>query len=299
MSVLLACDLDGTLIFSRRRVGDEVSDDQLRCVEWSDDREVSYLTERAHSGLVRLTSMSEVVAVTARSIVQFRRVRLPISTRYAVVANGGVLLVDGEIDEAWCARVRNALRGLRSVEQMARHLAFVCDTDWTKRVAVIEELFCCAVIDPALMPASFVAEQSEWAAERGWRVSLQGSKLYFVPEPLDKAAAVREVARRMSADTVFAAGDALLDAELLRSADRGVHPSSGELAEINWVAPGVHRVPGTGARGGEQIVDWLIGQVSGCDGAADGDAAAAGSRPRLRTERPLAPVTVASTPTPG
>ena len=33
-----------------------------------------------------------------------------------------------------------------------------------------------------------------WAAERGWRTSLQGRKLYWVPEPLTKSAAVAEVA---------------------------------------------------------------------------------------------------------
>ncbi len=43
-------------------------------------------------------------------------------------------------------------------------------------------------------------ELAVWAEARGWTVSLQGRKIYAVPKPLTKSAAMREVARRTRRD---------------------------------------------------------------------------------------------------
>src|SRR5206468_11420132 len=67
------------------------------------------------------------------------------------------------------------------------------------------------------------------AEERGWQLSMQGRKLYWVPRSLRKSAAVAEVARRTEADTVAAAGDSLLDIDLLEHADIGIAARHGEL----------------------------------------------------------------------
>lgn len=275
MTVLVACDLDGTLIFSRRRCGVSAPERDLVCVERVDGHAVSFMTNAAHRGLRDLGHVAPVMAVTARSVAQYRRVSVPMSSTYAVVANGGVLLRDGAPDPAWSAQLRRVLRGVASVGTVEAHLTATCAPDWTKRIMVVEELFCCVVLDEGTLPGDWLAEQDHWAQSRGWRVSLQGSKLYVVPQPLDKAAAVAEVAARIGAGTVFAAGDALLDAQLLRTASAGVHPASGELAETGWSAAGVTTVPGRGALGGEQVVDWLRARVDGA-GADGGAAEAAG-----------------------
>lgn len=274
MTVLVACDLDGTLIYSHRRSGVPAPERELVCVERLDGRTLSFMTPAAHRGLHALGRQVPVMAVTARSLGQYRRVTLVLSSRYAVAANGGLLLVDGVPDRAWSAHLAGVLRAVAPLDEVQRHLQAVCAPSWTKRIMDVEHLFCCVVLDADALPGGWLAEQQGWAQERGWRVSLQGSKLYVVPQPVDKAVAVAEVARRIGADTVVAAGDALLDAAMLRSATRAVHPSSGELADTGWSAPGVHRVPGVGAAGGEQIVDWLRAQVSDADDDDDVEAAA-------------------------
>lgn len=88
------------------------------------------------------------------------------------------------------------------------------------------------MVDRALLPDGWVKELSEWADARGWTVSLQGRKIYAVPRPLTKSAAVREVARRTGADLTLAAGDSLLDADLLLAADR-----AGAPATASWPTP--------------------------------------------------------------
>ncbi len=101
-----------------------------------------------------------------------------------------------------------------------------------------------------------------WAENRGWTVSLQGRKIYAVPKPLTKSAAVREVARRTGADLTLAAGDSLLDADLLLAADRGWRPGHGELADSGWTAPTISALPERGVLAGERILQEFLRAAS-------------------------------------
>jgi hypothetical protein len=119
------------------------------------------------------------------------------------------------------------------------------------------------VVRPKHLPSGFVDDIAAWAAERQWRTSLQGRKLYWVPESLTKSAAVLEVAQRMHADRVLAAGDSLLDVDMLLAADRGIHPRHGELWEQGWSAPTVSCTDSAGVLAGEQIVRWFATNANG------------------------------------
>lgn len=90
---------------------------------------------------------------------------------------------------------------------------------------------------------------------------LQGRKIYAVPQPLTKSAAVREVARRTGAEQILAAGDSLLDADLLHAADRGWRPGHGELADSGWRAANVEVLEETGIAAGEEILRRLLGGI--------------------------------------
>lgn len=110
------------------------------------------------------------------------------------------------------------------------------------------------MVERALLPEDWVKELGAWAEERGWTVSLQGRKIYAVPKPLTKSAAVHEVARRTGAELTLAAGDSLLDADLLLAADEGWRPGHGELADSGWTAPHVDVLDERGVLAGEEIV---------------------------------------------
>ena len=58
---------------------------------------------------------------------------------------------------------------------------------------VAEDLFAYLVVERELLPEEWLKELAVWAENRGWTVSLQGRKIYAVPKPLTKSAAVREV----------------------------------------------------------------------------------------------------------
>lgn len=253
---LVATDLDRTLIYSRaaRGIG---ADAEAVCVEWYEGEAAGFVTRRARELLVTLAQRTLVVPVTTRVPAQYSRVVLPVQTPFAVVANGGVLLVDGRPDPDWSAIVAQRVLSSAGHPEVFQHLHEVCDPAWTTAVRDAIGLFCYAVVCPDAVPRSWLAELLQWASERGWVVSQQGRKLYCLPTGVTKSAAVAEVARRVGAPRVLAAGDSLLDLDLLLFADRAVVPRHGELFDRDIVAPIFDCTPSTGIRAGEEILLWF------------------------------------------
>ena len=258
---VVASDLDRTLIYSRSALGlSEGHNTDLVCVEYYDGGPWSYMTRTAANTLTALAQVSVFVPTTTRTRDQLARVTLPgPAPRFAIAANGGFLLVEGQADPDWSAQVAETLAG--SAEPLPvvwEHLRRVCDPAWTRNLRQAEELFAYVVVERALLPQGFANELAVWAAERGWGTSLQGRKLYLVPHALTKGAAVAEVARRVGADQTLAAGDSLLDAEMLVAATWCVRPGHGELAETHWGAGHVSTTARTGVLAGEDIAAWLL-----------------------------------------
>ncbi|WP_436772935.1 HAD family hydrolase [Yinghuangia sp. YIM S09857] len=266
-TVVAACDLDRTLIYSkaaaRLGLGPGEQPPDLECVEIHEGKPISFLSRASARTIVELGARAMLVPTTTRTRAQYERIELPGRTaEYAICANGGHLLVDGVTDEDWNAGVRKRLAEESApLAEVVAHLEAVVAPEWVRKLRVAEELFTYLVLERELVPDGVVEELTGWARERGWGVSLQGRKLYFVPESLTKGAAVDEVRRRTGADTVLAAGDSLLDIELLRAADEGIRPAHGELAETGWTAPHVTVTRHAGVRAGEEILAWLLGRV--------------------------------------
>ncbi|MER7410586.1 MULTISPECIES: hypothetical protein [Streptomyces] len=258
MSPLIASDLDRTLIYSAAALaltGPDAEAPRLLCVEVYEHSPLSYLTEDAAALLDDLARRTPFVPATTRTPEQYRRVRLPgPPPRFAVCANGGHLLVDGESDPGWRARVRARLTECAPLQEVRARILRHADPAWLRKERVADDLFVYLVVDRAVLPETWVKELADWAGPRGWNVSLQGRKIYAVPRPLTKSAAVAEAADRAGADGFWAAGDSLLDADLLHAAERGWRPAHGELADSGWNPPHVRAVPERGVAAGEAIL---------------------------------------------
>ncbi|MEU3828821.1 HAD family hydrolase [Streptomyces sp. SID486] len=264
MTVLVASDLDRTLIYSAAALALTMPDaraPRLLCVEVHEAKPLSYMTETAARLLTELGDTAVFVPATTRTRKQYERINLPgPPAQYAICANGGHLLVDGVTDADWHARVQARLADeCAPLAEVREHLLRSSDPVWVRKHRVAEDLFAYLVVERELLPADWVKELAVWAENRGWTVSLQGRKIYAVPKPLTKGAAVRELARRTGAELTLAAGDSLLDADLLLAADRGWRPGHGELADAGWSAPEVGALPERGVLAGERILGEFLG----------------------------------------
>ncbi|GAY11678.1 hypothetical protein TOK_0061 [Pseudonocardia sp. N23] len=260
----MCLDLDRTVIYSAAALALDGPDElapRLLCVEVYRAAPLSFMTERAAQVYGRLTGEAHVVPTTTRTRAQLGRVRLPgPPAPFAVAANGGHLLVDGVPDPGWAALVRRRLADVAPIAEVRTHLDQVAGP-FVRTLRDADELFAYAVVDRDALPAGWVDDLAGWCAPRGWRVSLQGRKVYAVPVPLTKSAAAQEVRARCGGGTLFAAGDSLLDTDLLETADVAVRPAHGELADTGWRRPHLTVTTTRGVAAGEELLDILVGQV--------------------------------------
>jgi hypothetical protein len=263
LGLIVATDLDRTLIYSRGALeahGDEAR--ALVAVERHDGQDASWMTARAAGEFAELHRSTLVVPTTTRTPEQWHRIRLPGPTpQYAITANGGILLVDGEIDPDWHRVVAAELAVAAPLAEIWEYAGHVCRPEWTVKLRNARGLFCYAVLHRKRLPAGFLDESAAWAHERGWQLSLQGRKLYWVPKSLTKSAAVAEIARRTGIATVLAAGDSLLDADLLEAADAGIVARHGELVASGWSSGQVRVTRVSGVLAGEEIVSWFASEA--------------------------------------
>jgi hypothetical protein len=261
---IVCTDLDRTLIYSAAALDLRVPDAQalrLLCVEVYRGAPLSYLTETA-AGLLRdLHGRAVLVPTTTRTPEQLARVHLPgPPPRYAIASNGGHLIVDGVPDEAWTARVAVRLRGCAPLREVEAHLRESAGP-FVLALRVAGGMFAYAVVDRAAVPDGWVDALARWCDPRGWTVSLQGRKVYAVPRPLTKSAAAAEVRARVGGGTLLAAGDSLLDADLLDAADAAIRPAHGELADAGFTRDHLTVTSTTGVRAGEEVLAWIHARV--------------------------------------
>jgi hypothetical protein len=159
-------------------------------------------------------------------------------------------------DPDWADAVRERLAGTAPLAEVHAHLR-ATSGPFVLNLRSASDLFCYAVVDRPTLPAGWVEALTGWCAERGWTVSLQGRKVYAVPRPLTKSAAAREVLARTGARTLLAAGDSLLDADLLAAADHAVRPAHGELHDSGWTREGLVVTGASGGAAGAELLTRL------------------------------------------
>ncbi len=261
---VVASDLDRTLIYSRSAVGSD--DPELVCVEMLDGRPQSFMTAAAHGLLGSVRSAAVLVPTTTRTPAQYGRVELPGGPApFAVVSNGGHLLIDGAPDSSWRAGVEARIaEGGVPLDEVVNRVDAMASGSWVRSRRIADDLFCYLVVDVAAMPRTFLGALTSWCADLGWVVSMQGRKIYALPAGLTKEAAIAEVVRRVGGTRLLAAGDGALDAGMLAMADDGIRPAHGELFESGWQAPQVRVTANIGVHAGEEIVRWFAERVAGC-----------------------------------
>ena len=262
---VICLDLDRTTIYSAAALDLREPDHaapRLLCVEVYKGAPLSFMTEAAVATFRQLQAAATVVPTTTRTPEQLARVHLPgPPAGYAIASNGGHLLVDGVADPEWDATVRERLAGCAPLAEVQSHLR-ARGGPFVLALREASALFAYAVVDRAVLPEGWVAELAAWCAPRGWTVSLQGRKVYAVPAGLTKSAAAAEVVARCGGGPLLAAGDSLLDADLLDAADAAIRPAHGELAESGFTAPHVSVTAATGVHAGAELLAWLQARVS-------------------------------------
>lgn len=214
---VLHLDLDNTLIYSyKKNIGQNVVN-----VEVYQDREISFITQKTHDLLCKVHESMLVVPTTTRTIEQYNRIQLEgIKLRYALVCNGGVLLVDGVRDQEWygesLAIVSNSISELEKAMQLLEK-----ERNRYFELRFIEELF---IFTKCTEPEAAVNRLKLYLDIDLVDVFHNGDKVYVVPAGLTKGRAVERFQKRFLSGKIFAAGDSEFDISMLQAADMALVP---------------------------------------------------------------------------
>jgi hypothetical protein len=264
--VMIASDLDRTLIYSTSAlqlstIAGELPN--LVCVEILHGRPHSFMTLSAHHTLAEIAAVATFVPITTRTVDQYRRIRLPdVTTHYAITSAGGNILVDGIPDDNWYrSTVAAARKSGTSLAEVKHELKSRSAGEWATKHRSGDGLFCYLVVDQHRLPNDFLDSWTSWCTERGWHVSVEGRKIYALPQSLTKERAMLEVAARVSATRIFAAGDGALDAGFLVAATAAIRPPHGQLATAHWKHRNVLVGDHVGVVAADDITSWFADQL--------------------------------------
>ncbi|MTI81291.1 MAG: hypothetical protein FH758_10490 [Firmicutes bacterium] len=225
--MIFVSDLDRTLIFSRKFTSD--SPENYQQVEAGDYP--SYMTRRAAELLNVIAEQMLFVPCTTRTVEQYLRLDFitGLQPQYAVVSNGGNLLINGKVDQQYQQELQLKLQDCLPAVDIMKEFNLITSPDWVLKTRVADGLFHYCIVDQRMIPEQDLTQFITWAATQNWDVSLQGRKLYLVPRVINKWAPIKKIMELTGESSVFTAGDSLLDLPLLVATPNHLSPRHGEL----------------------------------------------------------------------
>jgi len=235
--MLFASDLDQTLIYSHKTLINQEIDHQIRPVERLEDRFISFMTQKALSVLKEIAQRVLFVPVTTRTKLQYRRINFlgnDITHQYAVTSNGGTIFSEGREDEGWAQLILAGRDKCLAAQDLIHKFDEISHSSWVIKDSgkLADNLFYYCLIEREKIPLSELASFKLWANDNHWELSIQGRKLYLVPQNVNKKAAIQYIKEKEGISRVVAAGDSLLDLDMLNAADLALAPAHGELYSL-------------------------------------------------------------------
>ncbi|MFT8321736.1 MAG: hypothetical protein ABF649_12590 [Bacillus sp. (in: firmicutes)] len=255
--MMFASDLDRTLIYSKRALEtlQSTTQDKMKAVEAKNGENVSFMTERSFQLLKELAENTLFVPVTTRTYEQYERVfifKKDIQVIYSVSSNGANIYYKGHKVEEWQKHVTKRLQIECLKKELLLQKLEAFSFNGTLKIA--DNLFFYYILQ-----SDISRETKEMvvnlANSFGWKVSLQGRKLYFMPLPICKGEAIKFIQNREGITTIAGAGDSVLDFPFLELSTKSFVPCHGELAAEREFSSTFYVTEKTGADAGEEIVE--------------------------------------------
>lgn len=207
--MLFASDVDNTLIRSYKyaKPGDI-------CVEIKNGAQQSFMTPDAIPLLKEISEKCTFVPVTTRSLEQYLRINFGVTPKYAIVANGAMLLIDGKPDEQWIREIRETLRA---------ELPNIAENELIYDIRQINECFISAKSNEPEQAVAYL--QTQINADEYTVCSIR-SKVYVFPIGINKGTAIDMLKTRIKPQKTICAGDSELDIPMLTKADIAIIPST-------------------------------------------------------------------------
>lgn len=212
---VLLTDLDNTLFVSKSN-----REENYVCVEHLDGNEQSFMSKKAIELLREVRQYVEVIPVTTRSILQYKRIEWPddCEPEYAITTNGGILLHNRGIVPEWITSVCCGVEFVMDIAEIKRLFnIYKRNKRFTsKRIVDDNFLFFALPDDTGIAP--IVAEIK---AQTYLPVMHSGRKIYVLPKAITKEKVVENLKKKFEINHVFSAGDSEMDMGMLLASNKG------------------------------------------------------------------------------
>jgi hydroxymethylpyrimidine pyrophosphatase-like HAD family hydrolase len=209
-------DLDGTVIYSHRRVGDTRN---MTCIE-NQPKYQSYINTHLYKNLAQWNDIVPFIPLTTRSEEEYKRIRFPFVPQYALVGNGAVLLRNGERVVEWEQEtkklIENEYQVLRAIEAK---LAECLDLYNIQTLRIVENSFLFVKTDEAEQLDCYIKRSFDMTNLTLYR---HNNKISIVPTQLEKGIAARRLRKYLDIKTIVSAGDTDMDTSMLEYADKTI-----------------------------------------------------------------------------
>jgi hydroxymethylpyrimidine pyrophosphatase-like HAD family hydrolase len=232
--MIFAADLDRTLMYSKRAITElgEPKELDLTPVEKKDGYWVAYMTTSSFQALKELSQQHLFVPVTTRTTDQYNRfVIFPeeISIKYAITSNGANILCLGIPLEEWSEHINTRLQSESISQAELLSILHGAGFHFDGQMRHAGKQFFYYILNN-LPSASDKKVINELVGKYGWRISLQGRKLYFIPQAINKGSALEYICKHEGMKAIAGAGDSILDWDFLQNCQYRFVPRHGELA---------------------------------------------------------------------
>lgn len=266
--IIFASDLDGTLIFSEKHCSGISPETPLEGVDFYKEKQFGYITKTAFKGLMEINEKALFIPVTTRTYDQYSRMSFfynTLSPKYAVVANGGILLKEGTIDKDWEHIIKLKMKEHIPLEDIRLKCSFFLEKDFVKSFNLCQELFWAIVIDENTFDKECFSFLAGFTKAHGYAVSRQGRKVYIIPESINKWSPLQYIAEKEGQSMIIAAGDSSLDYPMLKNASCAIMPDHGEIKALIRRGclsyDGMYITENSGILAGEEIVNKVLKKI--------------------------------------
>lgn len=210
-NILIACDLDNTLIHSYKH-----QKDCDICIEKIHDKDQGFINENAFKILSKIKENAEYVPVTTRSIEQYLRIEFDADAKpeHAVTTNGSILLNGMNRDLTWDSESAKTLKEYQ--KDLDEILLMLEEDDSYIRRRKVDEMYVFAYCKEGVSAEEKV---KYYLDKTRLDIEFSGKKIYFLPPEFNKGVALLRLKEYFKPDYVIAAGDSEIDIPMLEGAD--------------------------------------------------------------------------------
>lgn len=233
--MIFCADLDGTLLFSQRRI---LPEPPVTAVEFRYGEPFGFMTACAYRNLREIQKRSVFFINTLRGEEQAKRVQFvgDGGCAYLSTQNGLYLYRDGVLDPVWAQKVEQTVRGLpqdlsSGIQTVLREQGGIeCLSKQYEYLAVF-------FVDAGAFDETVYKQLQHHFAARGWEFYRQRKKLYLSPLAIDKGSVLQYVRACCGQDRAVGFGDSWFDLPMLSRCDARYSLCGCELDGIDWGFP--------------------------------------------------------------